>query len=130
MRERIRQFLYGRYGSDHLGRFLNWAAILIMILGIILTPVLSWVGMVIWAWGIFRMFSRNHGGRARENAAYLRIVGRVRGVFRAKKSRFDQREDYRFYKCPACRQKVRVPRGKGKISITCPGCRESFVKKT
>ena len=45
---------------------------------------------------------------------------------------FDRLKDrqHRYFDCPKCHQMVRVPRGKGKISITCPRCREKFVKKT
>lgn len=81
----------------------------------LLLTVLSY-GLLIWA--LFRSFSRNTYKRYEENRRF--------GLF------FDRLKDrqYRYYKCPKCRQSVRVPRGKGKISITCPRCREKFIRKT
>ena len=75
--------------------------------------VLSY-GMMIWA--IFRGLSRNTYKRYQENRKFLQIVGRLKD------------RQNRYFDCPKCHQLV--PRGKGKISITCPRCREKFIRKT
>ena len=50
---------------------------------------------------------------------------------RAKKAyEKEQKKIYKFYTCGQCGQKVRVPKGKGKIEITCPKCRNTFIKRT
>ena len=67
---------------------------------------------------LVRCFSRNTYKRYQENRKFLQLTGRMKD------------REHRYFDCPKCRQMVRVPRGKGKISITCPRCREKFVKKT
>ena len=73
-------------------------------------------GLMIWA--IWRSLSRNTYKRYQENRKFMQIFDRMKD------------RQHRYFDCPKCRQMVRVPRGKGKISITCPRCREKFVKKT
>lgn len=115
----LQRFMSGRAGADQL----CWV---LLVLGLVLNLIASltgqmWLGVLAYVpflWTIFRMFSRNVEKRRRENAAFL-------GVFRRLKDR-----DHRYFACPKCRQRVRVPKGKGKISIRCPKCGERFVKKT
>ena len=76
------------------------------------------VSYVLIAWSFFRMLSRNTYKRYQENRKYLQLVERIKD------------REHRYYDCPRCRQPVRVPRGKGKIAITCPKCREKFIRKT
>ena len=119
----FRTFMTGRYGTDKLGLTTLCAALVMSLLGsfIPLAPVklvltLAYYGLMFWT--LFRMFSRNTYARYEENRKFLRF--------------FDQIKDreHRYFNCPKCRQTVRVPRGKGKIAITCPKCREKFIKKT
>ena len=120
---RIRQFMTGRYGTDKLNMTILIAGMLISIVSnfmpwyiVRLLLFLLSYGLLIWA--LFRTFSRNTYKRYDENRKYLMFL-----------QRFKDRE-HRYYDCPRCRQQVRVPRGKGKIAITCPKCRERFIKKT
>ena len=76
------------------------------------------------------MFSRNVYRRQQENGAYLRQRYKVTSAWRGAVDRWHQRRDYRFYKCPSCRTRLRVPRGKGKINIVCRKCGTSFQRKT
>lgn len=119
----FRNFMMGRYGTDKLGlTLLVTSLVLSLISGFLGTNLLNLVltalsyGLMFWA--IYRMFSRNTYARYEENRRFLRF--------------FDQLKDreHRYFDCPKCRQTVRVPRGKGKIAITCPRCRERFVKKS
>lgn len=119
----IRKFMAGRYGTDKLSMtMLVTALVLVLVYGFISN---AGVKMVLWAlsyilmfWAIFRSFSRNTYKRYQENRKFLQFFDRLKD------------RDHRYFDCPKCHQPVRVPRGKGKIAITCPKCRERFVKKT
>lgn len=131
MGDKLRRFFMGRYGMDSLNRLI-FVITLVLLIVMFFWPVRAvrlcfWILLVI---GYFRCFSRNIAARYGENQKYLKATEKLRSGFRKKKYRFDQRKTYRFYKCPKCRQQVRVPKGKGKISIRCPKCGEQFVKKS
>ena len=119
----FRNFMSGRYGTDRLNMAILFVGLAASLLSVIIRfqPVnlvlfaLSY-GMMIWA--IFRSLSRNTYKRYQENRKFLQLTGRMKD------------REHRYFDCPKCRQMVRVPRGKGKISITCPRCREKFVRKT
>ncbi|MDD6307673.1 MAG: hypothetical protein PUA75_12210 [Clostridiales bacterium] len=135
MREKIQRFMMGRYGVDDLGRLLSGTVLGCLVISMFsfLVPVLAifyWIGIALMIYSFFRMFSRNTSKRYAENQKFLnwRYQGTVKR--NQAKTRFAQRKIYRFYKCPQCSQKVRVPKGKGRICITCPKCRTEFVKKS
>lgn len=119
----LRRFMEGRYGTDKLNTvILCCAFVIVIIYSIIPTGA---VQLLLWAlsyalmiWAIFRSLSRNTYKRYEENRKFLRVVEQVKD------------REHRYFNCPRCHQRVRVPRGKGKISIACPKCRERFVKKT
>ncbi len=123
LRSFFRRFMVGRYGTDKLNIAILTVGLAACLLGMILRlplirmllTTLSWAMMF---WAIFRCFSRNTYKRYQENRKYLRFVERLKD------------RQHRYYTCPRCRQPVRVPRGKGKIAITCPKCKEKFIKKT
>ena len=130
LREKFYRFMQGRYGDDPLNRFLMIAALIAMILSIIWKPQFCLIALALLGWGYYRMFSRKVYTRAMENQRYLEV--RVKALGRLNKERrlLAQRKDYHIYKCPGCGQKVRVPRGKGKIEVHCPKCGKYFVKKS
>ena len=68
--------------------------------------------------------------RQRENAAFLGLTRNWRERWSGARDRFRQRKDYRFFRCPSCRTWLRVPRGKGKLNITCRHCGERFTRST
>ena len=119
----FRNFMMGRYGTDRLNMVILSVGLVASLFSVLLKfPPMNMVlfllsyGMMFWA--IFRTLSRNTYKRYQENRKFLQLVGRIKD------------REHRYFDCPKCRQMVRVPRGKGKISITCPRCREKFVKKT
>lgn len=134
MRERIQKFMLGRYGADYFGRFLSFLSLGILIIALVVGDtagaVLWVVALVLLIYCCYRMISKNTGARRAENNRYMGYRNRVFGFFRAKKERFSQRKDYCFYNCPQCGVTNRVPRGKGKIRITCPKCGNSFIRKS
>ncbi|NLC44877.1 MAG: hypothetical protein GX783_11450 [Clostridiales bacterium] len=131
MRSWLQRFMYGRYGQDDLSRFMIILALIFSVLSIFTKWVLlNSLGMVLIFLIAFRMFSRNTTARAQENYGYLRMRGKVIQFFKNIKLRLSQRNTHRFYRCPSCKQQLRVPRGKGLITIRCPKCKTSFEKKT
>ena len=134
MRERFAQFMVGRYGMDHFGRFLVYFSLALMIISLFLPKsVVYWLALAVLGYSYFRMFSRNTNSRYRENLKYLEYKNRVVAFWRSRnfgRSRTKQDPTKKIFKCPGCRQKVRVPRGKGTILITCPRCKTQFQKRT
>lgn len=120
----------GRYGFDQLSGFLCILSLILVVLGTWLSGVLYWLGLALLLWCYFRIFSRNTQKRYAENLKYLSLQTQVREWFARRRLRFDQRKTYRYFRCPHCRQSIRVPRGRGRISITCPKCGTSFIKKS
>ena len=118
-----RRFMMGRYGTDKLNMAILCAGVVACLLSVFIPSAaldlfLTLVSYVLMFWALFRMLSRNTYKRYQENRKYLMLV-----------ERFKDRE-HRYFDCPRCRQPVRVPRKKGKIAITCPKCKEKFIRKT
>lgn len=120
----------GRYGFDRFCGFLSFCSLLLVVLGALFSPLLYWLGLITLGYCYFRMLSRNTQKRYQENLKYLALESKVTGWFGTRKTRFQQRKQYHYYRCPQCRQQLRVPRGRGKISITCPKCGTQFIKKS
>lgn len=117
-----RRFMQGRYGSDKLNTAILVAGLIACFLAMLMPTavhlMLTLISYILMGLAIFRMLSRNTYKRYQENRKYLQFVDRFKD------------RDHKYFDCPRCRQPVRVPRGKGKIAITCPKCKEKFVKKT
>ena len=123
MANSLRSFMAGRYGTDRLNMAILISGLVSSILSMMIHAqplnVIFWaLSYVLMILAIWRSLSRNTYKRYQENRKFLQIFDRLKD------------RQHRYFDCPKCRQMVRVPRGKGKISITCPRCRERFVKKT
>lgn len=130
LRERFQRFMVGRYGHDSLNQAMAVATLVLMILGMFGPRLFSWLAMALLVAVYFRMFSRNIPARSQENAKYYYLRTQVQKRLAQYKTRWAQRKYYRYYRCPHCHQQLRVPRGRGKIEITCPKCHTEFVKKS
>ena len=131
MRRRLEEFMQGRYGADEFSRFIMAVTLVLLILNMFTRiPLLYLLALVFLGYGYFRMFSRNISKRYAENQKYLALENRLRRFFGQKRYLMQQRKEYHIYKCPGCKQKIRIPRGKGKISIRCPKCGEEFIKNS
>lgn len=134
----LQKFMMGRYGVDQMN-------IGVLILSMVCTftasltrwLLLSILGTALLAYGVFRMFSRNVSARSKENQKFLVFWNKVKGIwyrikdwFSGKKRRFADRKTHCYFSCPKCKRKLRVPKGKGKIEISCPICGTKFIKKT
>ena len=117
------RFMSGRYGTDKLNSVLLWTGLILCLVSMFVPVgwanlVLSLLAQVFMVVALLRCFSRNTYKRYQENRRFLFMLQKLKD------------REHRYFSCPKCRQSVRVPKGKGKISITCPKCRERFVKKT
>ena len=120
----LQRFMAGRYGSDKLNMWILGLGVICCISSLFLTwlpivyLVLSVLSYVLMFVAIFRSLSRNTYRRYRENRRFLMLLARIKD------------RKHKYFSCPRCHQPVRVPRGKGKIAITCPKCAEKFVRKS
>lgn len=130
MREKMMRFMQGRYGNDRLGQVMLVAALICMVLSLFRIPFISTVGLVVLILTYYRMFSRQIGKRAAENQKYLQLEWKLRARLQRRKQAVAQSRTHRIFKCPECRQKIRVPRHKGRIAISCRKCGTEFIKKT
>ena len=127
----IAKLMYGRYGTDQLGFFM---LISLFVLNLLWAAtdwnIFYWISTVFCVICIWSIFSKNINRRYEENQKFLQITAPVRWWFSEKFSACRDLKTHCHFRCPSCKQKIRVPRGKGKIQITCPKCRHEFVKKT
>ena len=131
MREKIQRFMIGRYGADELAKAQSIAALVLLFLSMFSRlGIFYWLAIALMIYSTWRMFSKNISARYAENQKFLKFWNPIRNKFHFTIKHTKERKDYRFYKCPSCKQKVRVPKGRGKICITCPKCRTEFVKKS
>lgn len=125
------QFMQGRYGADQMGQMLSAVSMVFLIISLFSRNqawfLLALIGIV---YNYFRMFSKNISKRYAENQKYLTMTAGIRRKLASWKSQLAQRKMYHIYRCPGCKQKIRVPRGRGKIEIRCPKCNTRFVKKS
>ena len=117
---KMQQFMYGRYGMDELGRFLNIAAIVVLIISILPgLRFLYYIAFILMIFVLYRCYSKNISKRAKERQKFLSI-----------KNMWYTRKTHRYFKCKSCKAVLKVPKHKGKIEITCPKCRKKIIKKT
>lgn len=131
IRESLGRFMIGRYGTDDLGKITIYASLLFLILSMFIKhPILYIIALLLLAVSYIRMFSRNTAKRYQENQKYVSLRYKVVCKFANWKQNIKIRKTHHIYKCPSCSQKVKIPRGKGKISIRCPKCDTQFIKKS
>lgn len=131
MKEKLIRFMYGRYGIDSFGKFL----LIIGLIALCLSGRNERLSFILISWMIliyeyYRMFSRDIYRRSAENQWYLSKTAKLRSFCFRQKSLMQQRKTHHIYKCPTCRQKIRIPRGKGRVEIRCPRCSTTFIKKS
>ena len=131
MREKLYRFMSGRNGVDDLARVHSWIVLILLLLAIFTKiGLFSILAFALLIYMYFRVFSKNTAKRYEENQKYLNFRYNRTVSWNRFKKRMAQSRDYRFFKCPTCKQQVRGPKGHGKIEITCPKCRETFIRRT
>jgi DNA-directed RNA polymerase subunit RPC12/RpoP len=131
MREKMMRFMAGRNGMDDLARFESVVVLVILLIGMFTRlGIFTLIALLLMVHMYYRVFSRNTAKRYTENQKYRNLRYNWSIKWNKFKTRASQRRNYRFYKCPMCQQEVRVQKGHGKIEITCPKCRENFIRKS
>lgn len=126
----FRRFMEGRYGRDQLNNVLLGAFIVLFIIGMITNvDIIYGIGIVLAILCIFRMMSKNFDRRRSENEKFMKFLSPVVNWFRLRRT-MHQDKEHCYFKCPRCGQNLRVPRGKGTLTITCRSCGASFKEKT
>lgn len=126
----IQRFMYGRYGWDQLNLFLLALSLVLYVLELLLRiPFFYLLYLVCILAAFLRMFSRNFTKRRAENGKFMVLAGPVIRWCKLRHTIHKDKE-HRYFKCPNCGQQLRVPRGKGKLTITCRNCGVSFEEKT
>lgn len=130
MRNFFSRIFYGKNGIDALG-ILTWIATIALAIAVVFSHnvVVYVVFVALFALSVFRTLSKNIAARQKENRAFLNIINKFRFPSRGQKSvdaKFRDVTDYKLFTCPSCGQKVRIPKGHGKVEIVCPKCKNSF----
>ena len=126
----------GRYGMDQLNRALTIVALIFIVINFFFhLRIINWIAVILLIYIYCRMFSRNISRRTAENQRYMQFAGSIRSKFdRGRQSSYGggwskKDKNHKIMKCPGCGEKLRVPKGVGKINITCPHCHTKFTKK-
>ena len=130
IRNAIQRFMYGRYGNDQLNIFL---VVLYLIFYLLFTfthfAILYYITLVLICVTLFRLLSRNLDRRRAENAKFMQAAGPILQWLRFRRT-IHRDKEHRYFKCPNCGQQLRVPRGKGKITVICRSCGASFQENS
>lgn len=131
LRDRFIRFMQGRYGPDRFSKFLIIAGLIFTIL----SRLTGWFILYVFAfcmliYSYIRVFSKNINKRYEQNQKYVYYENKIKKLFKEIKNEFKQRKTHRIFMCPSCKQKIRVPKGKGKIEIACPKCHTKFIRKS
>lgn len=127
----LRRFMMDRYGTDQLGiALMIFYLFLVLLASLTGAWVLRLLALAVLGLCLFRMLSRNRNKRYQENIKFMQVWTSVKVWFQSLVRRAKDTPTHKYYHCPKCKNTLRVPKGKGKIQITCPVCRTEFIKKT
>ena len=128
---KIQVWMSGRYGNDELSTFLWITGFVTYFLSFIKQlQFLSFVALIIWGWSIYRTLSRNFDSRKKERSKYLRFTENIKSEIKLWKLRWTGRKTHRYFRCSKCHTIIRVPKGQGKILLTCPKCQNQMTKSS
>ena len=126
----LSRFMYGRYGADEFSRAIVMASLILLIIGnITASLLLIYISFAGYVYMIFRTFSRNIDKRSQENQTFLNKTAKWRTEYAQFKVRWRNRKQYKYFKCPQCHSRLRLPRKVGEVTVTCGKCKHSFKKK-
>ena len=131
MGQKFARFMYGRYGTDELNRFLMIVSLILLLLACFRPILFLYIpALAILIWTYVRCFSRKIANRRKENDVYLKMKRPITNFFALQKNKHRDRKTHCYFKCKSCRAVLRVPKGKGTIDVTCPKCGKITVKHT
>lgn len=125
-------FMQGRYGSDELSIFLLAASLVSLLVartGVIFFVIFQLLAWVLLIFALFRTYSRNISKRYEERMKFLKLKNRFMAWYKIKREAWQNRKTHRYFRCKKCKASIRVPKGVGKIEVTCPKCKFKFIKK-
>jgi len=127
----FRNFMMGRYGLDKLNiALLVFSMILTFISSVTNSAILLYLSYIPLILCIYRIFSRNTNARIQENYKFLKFYNPAEAWVKKKLNIIKGSKTHKYFECPNCKQTIRVPKGKGKVAITCPKCSTKFTKNT
>lgn len=128
---KMQQFMVGRYGNDQFTLFLLVVSLIFTFLGNF-RPIrfLYFIGLLIICYALFRSLSKNYEARRKELNWFLRWSEKPKAELKLLGNRFRDRNTHKYFKCKECKTVLRVPKGRGKIEITCPKCRAKTIRKS
>ena len=127
----LRRLMMGRYGGDQLSvALLILSMLLTFIASVIRMPLLSLLGYIPLIVSILRIFSKDISKRSMENYKFAMLISPVYAWFRKTMNRLKDAKTHRYFKCPNCKATLRLPKGKGKVVITCTKCKTEFPAKS
>ncbi len=130
MRNALQRFMYGRYGNDQFNLFLMVSYLVIYLLFFLTrVGIFYYLSLGLMIYTLYRMLSRDLARRREENRRFLRRADPVIRWFRLRRT-IRRDKEHCYFKCPNCGQYLRVPRGKGRITVSCRSCHASFQEKT
>ena len=128
---KMQQFMVGRYGNDEFTLFLLISSMIFTFLGNFrYLRLLYFIGLAMICYSLFRVLSKNYEARRKELNWYLRWSEKPKAELKLLGNKFRDRKTHKYFKCKECKTVLRVPKGRGKIEITCPKCRMKMIKKT
>ena len=130
IKDALRNFMNGRHGADQLSFVLLSVGVVFSLLFSITGFVLFYViGIAAYIYGIFRMFSRNNARRDMENQKFLNVSGNFKTNVKQFFVRTKNMRKYKYFRCPQCKSRLRLPRKVGEVTVTCSKCRNQFKQK-
>ena len=122
---RIAFYFRDSYGFDRFSKYL-------LIAGLLLTTgrYISIFGYALFIYGAWRSLSKNKYKRQQELLVFENYLMALKQKFYRYKTSIKDYRHYKVFKCPNCSQKLRVPRKKGNITITCKKCGTGFKGKS
>ena len=126
----IMRFMQGRNGVDNLGYHALWMGLgIVLVNSFIGSLLLALLGNALYIYALFRMFSRNTAKRQAENARYVHFLNNWKKEVKQFILRLKGTKEYKYFRCPSCKNRLRLRRGSGEKHITCPLCKHQFDQK-
>ncbi len=127
---KIKEFFMNRYGMDSFNRALMVLYVIFLLISLITkNDIFMYLSLAIAVYQVYRALSRNFSARTKENQVFLKFWNPIKRKFYSLKKKITDKT-HKYFKCPKCKTEIRVPKNKGKVRITCPKCREQFIKTT
>lgn len=126
----FRRFMIGRYGNDTLNNAIFGCLFVVLVIEFFSNAtILRWIYAILLAITVLRALSKNRTRRRKENQIFLKITRPIRVRLNILVRNLSD-QGHRYYLCPQCNAKVRIPSGHGKVAIICPHCRHEFTKRS